>query len=593
MLPAVWRLLDPRQRRRLAALQLLSVLMATVTVGGIAAILPFFTVLTDPNVAGHSAVLRLLYVHMHFASERAFVVALGLGFAAVVALANAVNLIGSLMMNRFAFQVGVSFASALFAEYLHRPYAFHSVTHSSILSSKVLHETGRVTAGILQSGLLLVTNLVTSVFIVAAIVYLNPWVAICAAAGLGAGYAAIYAAARGKLLRNGLAESHDFAARTKLVGESFGAIKEIILLRAQSFFVDKFVHRSKSISKTSASTHAISQSPRHVLECLTACSLVLAALYLSGRGSAAPWIAQLTFVGLAAYRLLPTLQQAFAALVRIRADRSAFENIAADLLSARTGHAGPRTPAIDPAWRGRPYREISLHGVSFRHAADRSSAISDLTLRIPAGAVIGLIGANGAGKTTLVDLLAGLLVPQCGRLAVDGITIDDTNRSAWQAAIAYVPQQLFVLDAMLLENIALGVPASQVDMERLRAAAALAQLDECIAALPHGFSEILGEHGSCLSGGQRQRLGIARALYRDTPVLIMDEATSALDADAELEIIDALMKRRQGSTILLIAHRFGSLRHCDLIFEIQAGAIARSGTYDELMSARDLRQAGW
>ncbi len=287
MLPAVWRLLDPRQRRRLVALQLLSVLMATATVGGIAAILPFFTVLTDPNVVGHSAVLHLLYVHMHFGSERAFVVALGLGFAAVVALANAVNLIGSLMMNRFAFQVGVSFGSALFAEYLHRPYAFHSVTHSSILSSKVLHETGRVTSGILQSGLLLVTNLVTIVFIVAAIVYLNPWVAICAVAGLGASYAAIYAAARGKLLRNGLAESHDFAARTKLVGESFGAIKEIILLRAQSFFVDKFVHRSKSISKTGASTHAISQSPRHVLECLTACSLVVTALYLSGRGSAA------------------------------------------------------------------------------------------------------------------------------------------------------------------------------------------------------------------------------------------------------------------------------------------------------------------
>ncbi len=205
--------------------------------------------------------------------------------------------------------------------------------------------------------------------------------------------------------------------------------------------------------------------------------------------------------------------------------------------------------------------------------------------------MIGLIGANGAGKTTLVDLLAGLLVPQCGRLAVDGIAIDDTNRSAWQSAIAYVPQQLFVLDAMLLENIALGVPASQVDMERMRAAAALAQLDECIAALPHGFSEILGEHGSCLSGGQRQRLGIARALYRDTPVLIMDEATSALDADAELAIIDALMKHRQGSTILLIAHRFGSLRHCDLIFEIQAGTIARSGTYDDFMSARELRQA--
>lgn len=593
-LSAVWRLLDPRQRQRLVALQLLSVLMATTTVGGIAAILPFFTVLTDPGMVERSAVLHSLYLHMHFGSERAFAVALGLGFVSVVALANAVNLIGSLMMNRFAFQVGDSFGSALFAEYLHRPYAFHSATHSSILSSNVLHETGRVTAGILQSGLLLVTNLATIVFIVAAIVYLNPGVAACAVAGLGASYTAIYAAARGKLLRNGLAESHDFAARTKLVGESFGAIKEIILLRAQPYFVDKFVRRNKSISKTAASTHAISQSPRHVLECLTVCSLVVTALYLSGLGSAAGrWMGQLSFVGLAAYRLLPALQQAFAALVKIRADRPAFENITADLRLARTGRRTVCPSAIDPSWRGRPHREICLQGVSFRHTADRSAAISNLTLRIPAGAAIGFVGANGAGKTTLVDLLAGLLVPQCGRLEVDGIAIDDTNRSAWQSAIAYVPQQLFVLDAMLFENIALGVPASQVDMERIRAAAALAQLDACIAALPHGFDEVLGEHGGCLSGGQRQRLGIARALYRDAPVLIMDEPTSALDAGAELEIIDALMKHRQGRTILLIAHRLGSLRHCDLIFEIQAGAVARCGTYDELKAARDLRQTAW
>jgi HlyD family secretion protein len=585
ILRAVWCLLDLQQRRRLLALQLLSVLMAVSTVGGIAAVLPFFTVLAQPNVVDHSAVLHFFYQNMHFASERSFVVALGIAFAVVVALANAVNLIGSLTMNRFAFQVGDTFCTALFDEYLNRSFAFHSTTHSSILSSKILHDTGRVTAGILQSGLILVTNLVTIAFIVAAIVLLNPLVAIVAIGGLSASYAAIYVTARGKLLRNGSAESRDFAARTKLVGESLGAIKEIILLRAQPFFVEKFAQRCRSISRTVVSTHAISQSPRHVLECVTVCSLVGTALYLSGRGEGAgPWIGQLTFVGLAAYRLLPALQQAYAAMVRIRADRPAFESIAADLRQARANRSIARFSPSDRSWRGRPLREIRLEEVSFHHTADGPAAISNLSLRIPAGAAVGFIGANGSGKTTLVDLLAGLLVPETGHLAIDGIVIDDTNRAAWQSSIAYVPQQIYVLDAMLLENIALGVPVSQIDLERIRRVARLARLDESITALPHGYDEMLGERGGRLSGGQRQRLGIARALYRDTSVLIMDEATSALDAAAEQEIIDTLVKYRRDRTILLIAHRFSSLRHCDLIVELRGGTIVRSGTYDELIA---------
>jgi HlyD family secretion protein len=589
ILPAVWRLLDRRQRRRLVVLQLLCALMAVSTVGGIAAVVPFFSVLADPNAVDRSALLHFLYLHLHFDSERRFVLALGAAFASVIALANAINLIGSLTMNRFAFQVGDTFCAALFEEYLYRSYAFHSITNSSTLSSKVLYETARVTTGILQSGLILITNLVTIAFIVASIVFFNPLVAIAAFATLTISYGAIYAMARGKLLRNGLKESHEFVARTKLVGESFGAIKEIILQQAQPLFVDKFTERCRSISKTIVSTLAISQSPRHFLECVTVCSLVGTALYLSGRSEvASPWIAQLTFIGLAAYRLLPALQQAFAAIVRIRGERPAFEGIAADLRQARAGRPLLRCAPTDRSWRGRPRHDIRLEAVSYRHTAELPAAVSNVTLRIPSGAMVGFIGANGSGKTTLVDLLAGLLVPESGHLAIDGMVVDDVNRRAWQSVIAYVPQQIFLLDTALSENIALGVTVSQIDLTRVRSAATLARLDDCVAALPNGYSEVLGERGSRLSGGQRQRLGIARALYRDASVLIMDEATGALDAAAEQAIVDTLQALRRDRTILLIAHRRTTLRHCDLIFELEAGRLIRSGKYDELMATPEV-----
>jgi ATP-binding cassette subfamily B protein len=218
-------------------------------------------------------------------------------------------------------------------------------------------------------------------------------------------------------------------------------------------------------------------------------------------------------------------------------------------------------------------------------------AISNLSLSVPAGALVGFIGANGSGKTTLLDLVAGLLVPGSGYLAVDGIVVGDANRGAWQATIAQVPQEIFLLDATLVENIAFGTAAMEIDLERVRTAVRLARLDECVAALPGGYHELLGERGIRLSGGQRQRLGIARALYRDASVLIMDEATSALDVTAEHDLADALVGLRRNRTILLVAHRFSTLRHCDLIVELKGGRILRSGTYEDLLARQDTRAA--
>jgi ATP-binding cassette, subfamily B, bacterial PglK len=604
ILAAVWRLLDRPQRWQLVGLQLLSVLMALATVGGIAAVLPFFTVLADANAVERSSVLHFLYHQFHFDSERGFIVALGIALALLVALANTVNLAGTLLVNRFAYHVGETFRTALFDEYLSRSLAFHLRVHSSVLEGKILHETNRVTAGILQNGLILVSNLITIACIVGSIVLLDPRFALVALGGLGVGYGAIYLMVRSRLLQNGLTESRQYAERSKVVTESFGAIREVILWQAQPFFVARFARSCRAIAMTLVNTHAIAQTPRYVLECVTVCALVAIALHASGRGAdAGPWIAQLTFVGFAAYRLLPALQQVFGAIVRMRADRPAFESIAADLQRARAGKRGVGAAAGESAsatsgvgaaddelwWCGRPHNEIRLEGISYRYADEGPLAIADISLRIPAGSVIGFIGANGSGKTTLLDLVAGLLVPAGGHLEVDGVAINDANRRAWRARIAQVPQHIFLLDATLIENIAFGIPVAQIDLERVHAAVRMARLEECVTALPGGYYEMLGERGARLSGGQRQRMGIARALYRDASVLIMDEATSALDATAESDIAESLMALRGDRTILLIAHRVTTLRHCDLIVELESGRIFRSGTYEGLLTPPAIR----
>lgn len=582
---ALWRLLDHRQRWRLVGLQMLSVLMALCTVGGIASVVPFFTALANPDLIRHNAVLQGIFRRLEFSSETSFLVALGVAFAGMVLLSNVVNLFGQLAINRFAYQVGDTLYVRLFQGYLLRDYAFHLRNSSSVLATKVLHETARVTSGLLQQGLLLVANAVTVLCVLASIVLLNAPVAVAVFAGLGVIYALIYSFARGQLLRNGEAAGRYGAERVTTVNESLGAIKEILLMQGRELFVQRFARQCKAYSRALFSIFAVSQSPRYILECVTVICLVGAALYFRSRaGAAGPWVAQLSFVGFAAYRLLPLLHQAFTSVVKIRADHPAFVSINLDMPRLPPEQAPAPSETERATWHGRPRKEISLHEVCFRYAADAPAALLNVSLVIPAGSVVGFIGRNGSGKTTLLDLVSGLLAPQSGRIEVDGVTLADTNWNAWRSTIAYVPQQAFLLDATFAQNIALGIPTEQIDIERVQMAVRRACLEECVAAFPGGLQERLGERGSRLSGGQRQRLAIARALYRDASVLIMDEATSALDVAAESEIVEMLNTLRGERTILVVAHRTQSLRYCDLIFEMEGGRIVRNGTYGQILA---------
>jgi ATP-binding cassette, subfamily B, bacterial PglK len=570
----IWRLLRPPQRRRLLVLCVVALAMAVSTLCGITAVLPFLAALGDTLSGSRTGVLTPLHAYLGFESDGAFVAALGLAFVALVTAANAINLAGSLLMTRFAHAVGSDFQVAVFDEYLRRDCHFHSRHNSATLASKVVHDAGRVTTGLLHGALTLLTGLMTSVLIVASLVVLNPLVAVLAVATLGASYLLIYAATRDRLLRNGRVESRHAAERTRVVNEAFGGIREVLLLDGRRHFVARFREACDALARTLMSTLAISQAPRYLLECLAAATLVGIAILLAGHASGGgAWMAQLTFVGFAAYRLLPALQSVYSASVRITADSAAFDAMAEELRAARARTSRDDASPIDRSWAGRPRHDIALEAVNFRYAPDQPYALRDVSLRIPAGATVGLVGPNGAGKTTLVDVLTGLLTPESGRVLVDGTVLDDGNRRAWRSALAYVPQNVFILDATVAGNIALGVPADEIDQAALHNAIRMARLEDCIAGLPNGLDETLGERGVRLSGGQRQRIGLARALYRNATVLILDEGTSALDAQAELDVIETLTTFRRQKTVIVISHRDTLLQHCEQVVELEQGRI--------------------
>jgi ATP-binding cassette, subfamily B, bacterial PglK len=585
----IWSVLDLRQRRRVIAAQFISFAMAISTVTGIAAIVPFFAVLGDPGEIDRHPLLRWLYAHGDFSGKYAFVATLGIGFIAAVLISNFINAVGSMSMVRIALEIGDQLQAALFDEYISRPYLFHARTHSATLFSNVIYEPRRLSSGIIQSGFVLVTNTAAGILIVLSVLLLNPAISIVMLFCLGGGYTLIYLRVRNRLRLLGRARSSASAEQARAVTESFGAIKEILLLEDRRVFHQGFERVSRIISEADARIQLFGQAPRYIMECLAVSGLVGIALALSGDARAGEWLGKLTFVAFAAYRLLPIMQQAFVAVVKIGADRAGFALIVDDLRRAqsriwRSAQVRPATAQLQ--WQQCPREEIVLEHLSFRYEADRAPALQDIDLRIPARAIVGLVGANGSGKTTLMDLIAGLLVPTTGQLRIDGVSVDDANRSAWRTRIAYVPQSTFILDASIAENIAFGVSRSALDSRRLIEAARLAQLEELVEALPGGYDHRVGERGSVLSAGQRQRIGIARALYRDRPVLLLDEATSALDEAAEAGLVATLVGLRGRCTVILIAHGSRMVRSCDVVFELENGRIRGSGCPRSRAAAR-------
>jgi ABC-type bacteriocin/lantibiotic exporter with double-glycine peptidase domain len=251
---------------------------------------------------------------------------------------------------------------------------------------------------------------------------------------------------------------------------------------------------------------------------------------------------------------------------------------------------GPASQPAGGAARAVPLalnEAIGVEHLSFRYPSAASNVLDNISLRIKAKSVVGIVGSTGSGKSTLLDIMLGLLQPTGGRVAIDGVTLDDKLVRRWQAGLGYVPQQIFLTDGTIADNIALGVAPSEIDMAQVRAVAKAAHVDEFVEQLPDGYNSGVGERGVRLSGGQRQRIGIARALYRNPSVLLFDEATSALDNLTEHAIMDTLQNLTGQKTIILVAHRLTTLRLCDQIVLLENGRISAQGTYDELLQSSD------
>jgi ATP-binding cassette, subfamily B, bacterial PglK len=370
--------------------------------------------------------------------------------------------------------------------------------------------------------------------------------------------------------------------RYLITGETFGGIKDVKLHSLEAVFTKNFAKHSSLFSKYTASNEAAAILPYTIIQILVFGGMILSLLAMLGAGKELgeiiPTLGLLAFAGL---KIIPKFQTIYQSLARIR-----FGTPSVTILKKHLAMEEAEPPMHVVPLPLIPERYIALESVTFRYPNTEAVAVADLSLTIPVNSTIGLVGASGAGKTTAIDLLLALYAPQEGQLRVDDTTITADNRRAWQRSIGYVPQDIFLLDASVRENIAFGIPEDEIDDAAVEHAAKQANLHEFVTTqLQEGYATRVGERGIRLSGGQKQRIGIARALYRQPSVLVFDEATSAVDNVTEREIVAALTSLGGQKTIIMIAHRLDTVRHCDCIYLMERGKVVASGTFDELAAS--------
>lgn len=579
-------LLSRRERYQLLLLVGIVVLTAVLEVINVGVISPFLSAASDPASIHQNKILSFLYQRAGFDGEVEFLVYFGIAVFALMVVSNAIIMVATWMQYRFAWSWNHRISTRLLRRYLYQPYSYFLTRNSADLSKNILSEVEQLTNQFLVPTVLAVGRGVIAVGIIALLIATEPMFAFLVTVVVGGSYGLIYSRVRRKLRSIGDDRLRANRERFTVASEALGGIKDVKILCKEDVFYQRFVGPSERFSRGQATAQAIGQLPRYAVEAVAFGTILFITLYvMSTDGNLTRAISILGLYTFAGYRLMPAVQQVFRAITQARYYAPALKTLLDELqeqAGAETESLSSSSP-LDLALQ----KAIEFRNVSFSYPGSEREAVANLSLTIRARTMVGIVGVTGSGKTTVADLLLGLLRPTSGEILVDGIPITPENVRAWQRRIGYVPQQIFLSDATIAENIAFGVPAHEIDLDAVRHAAKIANLDRFVTSeLPQGYDTVVGERGVRLSGGQRQRLGIARALYHNPDILVFDEATSALDNATENAVMEAIHSLLGKKTIVLIAHRLTSLRDCDEIYMLASGALVAKGTYDELIRGR-------
>ncbi len=576
-------LLESKDRWRLAQLLFWVCLTGPAEVLGLGAIVAFLGVVANPGVITSNPYLASLSEHLDLGSLVDFVTLLGAAMVLVVTLSNVLLALVTYHTLKFTWGLHRTLSVRLVAYYLRRDYVWFLRKNTAELSKSVLSEVQEIINGIFRPAIGFVSAAFRVFSIGLFLFAVEPKVAlIVSTIGVGA-FAVLVKLTHRRQARLGKIRLTSLRAMYKMCSEMFCGIKELKLSGASEFLLSKFEKQVRDYGAANVQGSVVGQMPKYLVQTLALSGVAMLSVFLFRSGFRDEQVfTTLALFAVGGYRMMGTAQRAFASYSSISFSQAALDGLYKGL--KRDSLCSLAEPTETLSFQ----KEIEVRNLGFQYEGQETPLFTGLDLVVPRFAKVAFVGATGSGKTTLVNLILGLLEPTSGSIAIDGEPLSRAKIPAWQSKVGYVPQDIFLLDESVRNNIAFAVPAADIDDSTVEKAAKIAQIDDFIQQeLADGYNTVIGERGARISGGQRQRLGIARALYRDPEILVLDEATSALDGDTEEKVVAAIEALERKKTILVIAHRLKTVRNCDVIYVIRNGKISASGSYQQLMESSD------
>ena len=577
LLSRLFYFVDKKRKVQGTILLLLTLLGSIAEIVSLGAVVPFISVLVEPDKIFYSEYMSGFIAHFQINSPSELTFPLTAVFCIAALFAGSIRLLLLWVSIKLSNATGADLSIDIYRKTLFQQYSVHVARNSSEIISGITQKVGAATAVLLS----LVTVITSSSLLLAilfTLILIDPVIASMTLTIFGIGYFLIALNTRKRLKTNSVNIANEQTNVVKALQEGLGAIREILLNGTQDIYTDDYRRAIQKLVIARGGNSFINEAPRFGMESLGMILIAVLAYSLSfrsgGINSALPILGALA---LGAQRLLPLLQQLYGNYSVVMGSRGSLVDVLYLL--------DQPLPEYESLPEPEPYcfnDIVEFKDVCFKYSSEDKDVFQNLNLILKKGETLGICGTTGSGKSTLIDLLMVLLHPNSGEILVDGNTLKDNEIRPWQLSIAHVPQNIFLSDKSITENIAFGIPKEDIDHEKVLEASKKSQIFEFISQSPDGFKTLVGERGVRLSGGQRQRIALARAFYRNASILIFDEATSALDSKTEDDVMNSIRELDSDLTLIIIAHRITTLSHADQVIQLEHGKITYSGPYEGL-----------
>lgn len=581
-----YQLLTNGEKKQLIKIFFSSFIVVSIQSAGIISILPFIAILSNPDIIETHSILNRVYNVFSFNNQMQFLTLCAIVVVLIIGMANLFSIFQISQLQKFLWSLNHNLSVRIITQYLYLPYRFFIAQKMDINSQVFLSEIQVAITNIYTPLIQIVSNLLAVICILFILIWFNPFLTSSLIIIISGLYYLIYLMVDKKTL---IVKKQRYQAninRLSSANEALSSIKEVTITHQHQIFINRFEPASKRYSDCFYISQVIVQIPHHLIEILSFAAMIIVIMYLqyekSSLQQALPLISLFAF---SFYRIMPAVKQIFTSITMINFQAASFTRLLRDFTietpQPECSHEESNTLIFT--------QSITLNHLHYQYPNKNKVVLNNISMTIQKNAIVAITGPSGVGKSTLLDILLGLLEPTSGEIIIDQTQLNHQNVQSWHNLISYIPQNTLLFDDSILFNITLDKKTKLND--DIKTICKGVKLDAFAEKLPNQYSTYVGEDGKRLSQGQKQRIGIARALYRNTEILILDEPTSALDFQTEHQVLSYLDSIKQNKTIIMVTHKLSTLQFCDQIIVMEAGGISASGNFDEVIETCDYLKA--